>query len=203
MKKILLGTTNNAKIEMIKSVSGGLDFQFFNLKDFGLENYDVEETGKSEKENAFIKAKKYYELSKSPVLSIDTGLYLDGLSSDKQPGVFVRRLVGEKATDREMTDYYKELIKSLGGSVTGKWKVAYCFMKNESENKTFEVETSRTFVNVESTSYVEGYPLAAIQIENKLNKYVSEISEEEKKTLDYEYAKKVREILESIYLNLN
>ena len=188
---------------MIKSVSGGLNFQFFSLKDFGLENYDVEETGKSEKENAFIKAKKYYELSNSPVLSIDTGLYLEGLSSDKQPGVFVRRLVGEKATDREMTDYYKELIKKLGGSVTGKWKVAYCFMKNESENETYEVETSRTFVDIESTSYVTGYPLAAIQIENKLKKYVSEISEEEKKTLDYEYAKKVREILESIYLNLN
>ncbi len=203
MKKILLGTTNNAKIETIKSVSSGLGFQFFNLKDFGLENYDVEETGKSEKENAFIKAKKYYELSKSPVLSIDTGLYLEGLSSDKQPGVFVRRLVGEKATDREMTDYYKKLVKSLGGSVLGTWKVAYCFMKNENENKIFEVETSRTFVDVESTSYIAGYPLAAIQIENKLNKYVSEISDEEKETLDYEYAKKVREILESIYLNLN
>ena len=29
MKKILLGTTNNAKIETIKSVSRGLGFQFF------------------------------------------------------------------------------------------------------------------------------------------------------------------------------
>lgn len=203
MKKLLLGTTNKAKIATVKSVSEGLNFEFLNLKDFGIENYDVEETGKSEKENAVIKALEYYKISKTPVLSVDTGLYLEGLSDEMQPGVFVRRMVSEKATDREMTDYYKKMIKALGGSVLGKWKVAYCFLKSDNEKKIYEVEISRTFVEKESKIYTEGYPLASIQIDNKLNKYVSEITEKEKKNLDNYYSKEVRKVLEDIYLNLN
>lgn len=203
MKKLLLGTTNKSKIITVKSASEGLEFEFLNLKDFGIENYDVEETGKSEKENAVIKAVEYYRISKTPVLSIDTGLYLEGLSEEKQPGVFVRRMVSEKATDREMTDYYKKMIKSLGGSVIGKWKIAYCFLKNENEKLIYEVETSRTFVEKESKIYTEGYPLASIQIDNELNKYVSEITNKEKRDLDNSYSKEVRKILENIYLNLN
>ena len=203
MKKLLLGTTNKSKIITVKSASEGLEFEFLNLKDFGIENYDVEETGKSEKENAVIKAVEYYRISKTPVLSIDTGLYLEGLSEEKQPGVFVRRMVSEKATDREMTDYYKKMIKSLGGSVIGKWKIAYCFAKSENEKLIYEVETSRTFVEKESKIYTEGYPLASIQIDNELNKYVSEITNKEKRDLDNSYSKEVRKILENIYLNLN
>ena len=203
MKKLLLGTTNKSKIITVKSASEGLEFEFLNLKDFGIENYDVEETGKSEKENAVIKAVEYYRISKTPVLSIDTGLYLEGLSEEKQPGVFVRRMVSEKATDREMTDYYKKMIKSLGGSVIGKWKIAYCFVKSENEMLIYEVETSRTFVEKESKIYTEGYPLASIQIDNELNKYVSEITNKEKRDLDNSYSKEVRKILENIYLNLN
>ncbi|MBP9478579.1 MAG: hypothetical protein KBF12_08155 [Sebaldella sp.] len=203
MKKLLLGTTNKSKIITVKSASEGLEFEFLNLKDFGIENYDVEETGKSEKENAVIKAVEYYRISKTPVLSIDTGLYLEGLSEEKQPGVFVRRMVSEKATDREMTDYYKKMIKSLGGSVIGKWKIAYCFVKSENEKLIYEVETSRTFVEKESKIYTEGYPLASIQIDNELNKYVSEITNKEKRDLDNSYSKEVRKILENIYLNLN
>ena len=203
MKKLLLGTTNKSKIITVKSASEGLEFEFLNLKDFGIENYDVEETGKSEKENAVIKAVEYYRISKTPVLSIDTGLYLEGLSEEKQPGVFVRRMVSEKSTDREMTDYYKKMIKSLGGSVIGKWKIAYCFVKSENEKLIYEVETSRTFVEKESKIYTEGYPLASIQIDNELNKYVSEITNKEKRDLDNSYSKEVRKILENIYLNLN
>lgn len=66
-------------------------------------------------ENARIKALAYYKAAKMPVFSCDSGLYIEGLSEEEQPGVHVRRVNGKILNDEEMIDYYSKLSVKLGG----------------------------------------------------------------------------------------
>ena len=54
---------------------------------------DIEETGATLKENAFIKSRTVYNLTKIPTVSDDTGLFVDALNGE--PGIFAARYAGE------------------------------------------------------------------------------------------------------------
>lgn len=51
-------------------------------------------------ENAKRKALHYYRALQRPVFSEDSGLYIQGLPKEEQPGVFVRRVGGRDAHRR-------------------------------------------------------------------------------------------------------
>lgn len=40
-----------------------------------------------------------------PVFASDSGLYIEGIEAERQPGVHVRRVGGKELTDEEMIDY--------------------------------------------------------------------------------------------------
>lgn len=66
-------------------------------------------------ENAKRKALHYYRALQRPVFSEDSGLYIQGLPKEEQPGVFVRRVGGRTLTDEEIRAHYKGIAKRLGG----------------------------------------------------------------------------------------
>lgn len=85
MKKIVLATSNPHKVEEINAIT----------KDFGIEfvmppsGFDPIEDGKTFEENALIKAKAAYELTKLPSLADDSGLCVDALNGE--PGIHSAR----------------------------------------------------------------------------------------------------------------
>lgn len=89
--KVLFATTNPAKIKRYLDKLKEKNIEVLTIKDLGI-NLKPEETGKNANENAYIKAKTYYDETKIPTIGIDNNLYIEGLPEEKQPGTHVRRV---------------------------------------------------------------------------------------------------------------
>jgi len=155
--KIFLGTHNKGKIERYRqvfaSLSGKLNREFFLVtpQDLNLGKFDVEENGENEQENAYIKAKAYWDIlpadQKMPCLSLDTGCYFEGVQDDEQPGQKVKRIVGkgEEASDEEMVEFYKKLCTKYGGQIEGYYFDANCIYCGQASKKEKDLGESYFF----------------------------------------------------------
>ena len=83
------------KLKEIKNIFIGSEYEIISLKEMGF-NEDIEETGETFEENAFIKADTIYAKYKLPVIADDSGLSVEQL--DGQPGVYSARYAGENVT---------------------------------------------------------------------------------------------------------
>lgn len=112
MKEILFATGNTSKVVSFydKLLERGILIK--SLKDMNIK-LDIEENGKTAIENATIKAKAYYEATKMVTMAMDDTMYIEGVPDDKQPGVFVRRVEGKRLNDKEMIEYYTNLVKNI------------------------------------------------------------------------------------------
>ena len=93
-KKIVVASGNLNKIEEIKSIF--TDVELVTMRQAGF-THDVEETGATFKENAYIKAKAVYDALGCAVLADDSGLCVDAL--DGAPGVYSARFSGGDSAD--------------------------------------------------------------------------------------------------------
>lgn len=73
---------------------------------------DVEENGNTAVENAVIKASAYFSVVNCPTIAGDSGMIIEGIPADKQPGLYVRRVNGKALSDDEMIDYYANIAKN-------------------------------------------------------------------------------------------
>ncbi|MDO5026974.1 MAG: RdgB/HAM1 family non-canonical purine NTP pyrophosphatase [Tissierellia bacterium] len=105
--RILVSTSNQDKVREIKSKLGHR-IDLVTKDQAGFKDLDVEETGLTLEENAFLKAKALYDLVKEPVFADDTGLYVDSL--DGQPGIYSARYAGEGCS---YEDNVKKLLKDM------------------------------------------------------------------------------------------
>ena len=93
--KIIFATQNPGKAKEVKAIFAASQFEIYSLYDLG-NKIDVEETGTTFRENAFLKAKSVYEIYKVPVIADDSGLEIEQL--DGRPGVYSARYAGEPCT---------------------------------------------------------------------------------------------------------
>ena len=101
MKEVLFATTNPAKIKRYKEELEKNGIRVLLLNDIDA-NIEVEETGKNALENAYIKAKAYYDLTGLPTIGMDNNLFIENIPEDLQPGTHVRRVGGRVLDDDEM-----------------------------------------------------------------------------------------------------
>jgi len=87
VKKIVIASHNQGKIDEIKPHLLMLGYEVYGLDDFGID--PVEETGRTLKENAILKARHTARLSNFMILADDSGLEVDALGG--KPGVFSSR----------------------------------------------------------------------------------------------------------------
>lgn len=90
LTKIVVASSNEGKIAEIKSIFP--DVEIFSMHELGF-THEIEETGKSFKENAKIKAEAVAKALSLPTLSDDSGLCVVGL--DGAPGIYSARFSGE------------------------------------------------------------------------------------------------------------
>lgn len=114
--KLLFATTNPAKIKRYKSRLAENGIELITIKDLDLK-LDINENGKNALENAYIKAKTYYDATKIITIGMDDNLFIEELPQEKQPGTHVRRVNGKVLTDEEMIEYYSNLAKEYGGKI--------------------------------------------------------------------------------------
>jgi len=125
-----LASTNRDKLKEFQHILKpyGVELKFPLYENILL---DISEAGKTLKENALIKAEHLYKIVKKPVISDDTGLFVDHL--DGTPGIFSSRFAGEKSSYLENR---KKLLRLLEGvpfhKRSAKFKTVIClYMGNE------------------------------------------------------------------------
>ena len=107
ISKILIGTNNRGKLKEIANLLPK-KVKVFSTKDFNLKSPN--ETGKTFKSNALIKAKYFSKKTNLICLSDDSGLEIDVLK--KKPGIYSARWGGKNSDfNKAMQRVYKELDK--------------------------------------------------------------------------------------------
>lgn len=107
---LLIATTNPGKVREYEILLAGAPLRLLSLKDVGLAEMDVDESGATLEENASIKAKAYARASGLVALADDTGLFVDVL--DGAPGVYPARYGGPGLT---MPQRRARLLSELAG----------------------------------------------------------------------------------------
>jgi XTP/dITP diphosphohydrolase len=90
LTKIVVASGNKGKIKEIKQIFG--EYEIVAMSELGFTG-EIEETGKTFKENAKIKAETISKLYNLPVLADDSGLCVNSLGG--APGVYSARFSGE------------------------------------------------------------------------------------------------------------
>lgn len=183
MKKLIIGTTNEAKVKQIRGALAPLDIEVGGVVNKELLPQVIED-GKTAMDNARKKAVAYAQALGETVLSMDNALYIEGLAEQDQPGLNVRRIAGSvgRPTDDELLNYYSKLILGLGERVKGHWQFAICVADSTGKVWETEIISPRIFVSQPSPKSIPGYPLESIQIEPETGQYISEMSQAEQDT---------------------
>lgn len=186
--KVLFATKNPAKVKKYKDELEKNGIELITAKDIE-KDIDVDESGKNCVENAYIKAKTYYEETGIVSIGMDNTLFIEELPEEKQPGTHVRRVNGKELSDDEMIEYYTSLVSEYGGKVTAKWVYGMVvYGENICEKFTWNKDE---FFMVDKISEIRnpGYPLDSISIDKYVNKYFVELTKEDIEIIDKERMK--------------
>ncbi len=174
--QLIYGTSNPAKIKHMRSLLSSLDIEIVGIKELGIVLPNIDESGNNPLENARKKALAYYATIRRPLFSCDSGLYIERLSDNEQPGVHIRRVNGKVLNDTEMTDYYSCLARQYGGKLTAQYRNAICLVVSDTEMYT-HCESDiwgEKFLIVDkphSKQRVEGFPLDCLSVRLDTDKY--------------------------------
>lgn len=172
--RLLYGTGNPAKLDSMRRQLEGTGIELLGLSDMPENPVNVDESGRSPLENARIKALAYYRQYGVPVFSCDSGLYIQQLPEELQPGTYVRNINGKRLSDEEMTEYYSGLAKEYG-RLTARYLNAVCLVLSESKIYEYmgdEISGNSFYITDKPHSKkVEGYPLDRISLNIRTGKY--------------------------------
>lgn len=187
MREILFVTGNKSKAKRFTKGLLEHDIKVLTLEDINI-NVEVEENGSTAVENALIKARAYAKETSLPVFAMDDTLYIDNIPDDKQPGLFVRRVNGKTLNDEEMIEHYLNLVKEYGidGKLNSKWIYGLAVIDENGEESTYTwYKDDFYMVDTKSSVINPGYPLNSISKYKGIDKYFTEVSEEEKEKIRY------------------
>lgn len=171
--KVLIGTNNAGKIKKYSEMLKELNIEYCTLKDMNIK-IDIEENGNTVEENSVIKAKAYYNLAKIPVITDDSGLELDNLPKEMQPGVYVRRHNGKELTDEEIIELYSKEIESIGGETTGAFNIAITIIDENGKEYTKVTKHDRLFVSKPCKERTKGYPMNSLIYDKEKGQYLAQ-----------------------------
>ncbi len=97
--KFIIASNNLKKLKELERILNPLGINAVTAKQEGIILDEVEETGSTFAENAFLKAQAAFKKTGLPSVADDSGLSVDALNG--RPGVYTARYAGENATDEE------------------------------------------------------------------------------------------------------
>jgi 8-oxo-dGTP diphosphatase len=172
--KLIYGTTNKSKIQFMKKRIEPLGIEILSLTDVNAPKLNIQENGNSPLENAKIKALAYFDALKMPLFSADSGLYIDGLDDERQPGLNIRGQ-DDWMSDDDAIAHYSALAKEMGGSMTARYKNAICLILSPTEIYQYMGEdiASDPFLIVAKPHEKrrEGFPLDSLSVHIGSGKY--------------------------------
>jgi inosine/xanthosine triphosphate pyrophosphatase family protein len=198
--KLLYATNNNSKVYNMRRRLENIPIEIITPKELGIK-VNVIEDGKTAVENAIKKARGYYEETKIPTIAGDSGLFIDGIPSDKQPGLFVRRVNDKVLSDDEMIEYYTKLIESIGGKSTGYYVTGLALITEQGLFTTEISEDKFILSSTISNNNHRGNPLDVMTIDPVSKKFYTDMTDEDFKSLGHVFDKECVKFLQENLLN--
>jgi len=179
-KKIVLATHNLHKQKEMDIILSSLGILIVGLDDFP-QIGDIEETGTTLLENAFIKAHAVHQLTGLPAIADDTGLEVDAL--DGAPGVYSARYAGRSPTFKENCDKLLfELKKCADQNRNAKFRTVIAFVDKEMKLQSEGVVKG---VIVKKPRGIDGFGYDPIFKPNSYDSTFAEMEMEEKNRISH------------------
>ncbi len=111
MKKLILASNNAKKLRELRAILSDMDLEILSQREAGCD-FEVDETGTTFAENAYLKAKAVFDATGEAAVADDSGLMVEALGGE--PGVYSARYApgGHDASDEEK---YMYLLSKLEG----------------------------------------------------------------------------------------
>ena len=130
--ELIIASNNKGKISEFRDIFEPLGFRVFSQGEKGIK-LEVEETGSTFEENALLKAKAIYDLTRSSVIADDSGLEVEALNNE--PGIYSARYKGlETEHERRMA-----ILEGLKGSENrrARFVTSICYIDSQGESHLF------------------------------------------------------------------
>lgn len=182
--KLLLGTTNPAKIADYKKYLVHSNLEIVTLQDIGFFEEPLE-IGNTFEDNAMQKARFYAEKTEYPTLADDGGFEVDAL--DGRPGVESNRWVGPYGTDEDRINKVLGLLKGVPQEKRTARLRFVTIVYFPAERETIKVDGKiEGFVAEEaSPKRIKGFPYRPILLLPQFGKTMIDLTDEEHEKLNY------------------
>ena len=200
--KLLFATGNIKKFNLMKERLKEFNkIEVVMPKELGI-NVKVEENGTTAEENAILKAKAYYEKTKMPVISEDSGLWVEKFSKENQPGLFVKRVKGKEGlSNEEILNHYITCLKEVGGESKARYKTGVALIDEKGNLHSITIEEKPFLLTTKKSpkEYLDGGILDIISFDLNSKKYFNELTEDERRNRYKVIDKEIKNIIKTAF----
>ena len=177
--QIVLATHNKGKMSEINNLLSS-SYEVLTLDHFP-NIKEIPETGKTLKENAFIKVRTVFEMTGLPSLADDTGLEVEALGGE--PGVFSARYAGEQASYQDNCEkLLKNMMRVPKEDREAKFRTVIAY---KDDNRELSCDGSVKGEIAQSPKGSFGFGYDSVFYYPPLKKTFAELSEEEKNSISH------------------
>ncbi len=184
-ERILLGTTNPAKLEKLRWLLEGLPLEPVSPRDLGMAGRRPGEDGPTHLETAVAKAQEWSLASGLPAISTDGGLVIPALGDGWQ-STLTHRFAGEDADDPARISRLLELMAPhAGDGRRASWVEAVAVADGESSLASWETPgADGVLLEAPSGPEVPGFWVFSLWYFPRLGKTYNELDQAELESLD-------------------
>lgn len=196
MNKILIGSSNPAKIESYKKLLKGFNLELVSAKDLKIPA--PVEKGNSFEDEAINKARYYYQKSGIPTLVDDGGMQIEALNGE--PGTKSHRWVGREMKDEEIISEVMKRMKNVpkDGRACKFTVVLAC--ATPFGVFTADGDLAGVIADKPAGKIIQDFPYRSVTYLPNYNKYWCDITHEEEEILDHRKValEKIKDIIKEI-----
>jgi XTP/dITP diphosphohydrolase len=135
MKDLIIASNNQNKIREYKDILEPLGFKVLSQNEAGI-NIEVEETGTTFEENAYIKALAAAKQQNIPCIADDSGLCVDAIGG--RPGVYSARYAPNRDFDKGMDKLLQEIAETNSDNRAAHFSCVIVLAHPDGSYKSFE-----------------------------------------------------------------
>jgi non-canonical purine NTP pyrophosphatase (RdgB/HAM1 family) len=198
MNKLLIATKNPGKLKEISNFLADLPLKIISLKDLNISD-DVEETGKSYKENSQLKALFFAKKSNLCTIADDGGIEIEAF--DGAPGIKSKRWLGKNATEKDIINHMIKVAKNLSNR-NAKFKTVISLALPNSKVWSVIGEIKGIIAKDPYLKALKGYPYRSFFYLPRIKKYYHEdqLTNKEQKEYNHRYKaiKKLKPVIKKV-----
>lgn len=187
MLKLLIATRNEGKLGEFKNFLSDLSLEILSLEDLKITE-DVEENGKTYKENSQKKALFYAKISGLPAIADDGGIEITVLGG--LPGLRTKRWLGFEMSDEEILKHLTKVAKELpDNNRQAFFKTIVSFATPNGNVWSFGGNIEGIIAKKPYLRHLKGYPFRSFFYIPQIEKYYHEdqLTEDGQKRYNHRY----------------